>query len=219
VRYPSLYFSYDAHLDWLMCFEFGRTDDGCHPEAWLGVTDEFGYLLDRPGGRVVGFKVIDFSEFDADAVSGIWSAPLFHCPTLGVRRASAGEICLAGGAQLNGSTLNRVLFQLAVGQSGEEAADLWRQVLEAGDVMGHFGLGYTLLELGDWHGAYNHLRAYTEITRYSPWGWNYRGQVCEGMGEVAEARRCYRRAIRLEGLQGESTDARERLVALRPSQN
>ena len=73
-------------------------------------------------------------------------------------------------------------------------------MIEAGDLMGHYGLGYTLLELGDLHGAYKHLRVYTEIARYSPWAWNYRGRAAEAMGEMTEARDCYRRAIGLERL-------------------
>ena len=214
VLIPNLYLSYDDGLDWLMCFEFGRTDDGHHPQAWLGVSDSFGYMLARPGGRVVGFKVLDFSAFDAQEEKGIWTAPLFHCPALGLRRASAGEICIAAAAQLDGSTLNRKLFNQAARESDEDAAEIWRRVVEAGDVMGHYGLGTTLLDLGDLHGAYKHLRIYTETARFSPWAWNYRGRVAEAMGHVTEAERCYRRAIELERGRGEQTDSEERLAEL-----
>ncbi len=31
-------------------------------------------------------------------------------------------------------------------------------MIQTGDMKGHFGLGYTLLELGETHTAYKHLR-------------------------------------------------------------
>ncbi len=88
---PNLYLSHDADFDWLACFEFGRTDDGHHPEAWLGVSKRFGWMLDKPGGKVVGFKVLRFSEFDAERCKGIWKGPRFHCPALGLRKATRGR--------------------------------------------------------------------------------------------------------------------------------
>lgn len=107
-----------------------------------------------------------------------------------------------------------LMFGFATAHEGEEAMHAWRHVIEAGDPMGHFGLGYTLLELGDLHGAYKHLRAYTEIAKYSPWAWNYLGRAAEALGDHIEARRHYERAISLEELQGEPTDADERLAGL-----
>ena len=53
------------------------------------------WMLDKPDGKVVGFKVLRFSEFDAERCKGIWKGPRFHVPALGLRKASAGEICLA----------------------------------------------------------------------------------------------------------------------------
>lgn len=47
---PALYLSHDADFDWLACFPFGRTDDGHHPEAWRGVSERFGWMLDKPDG-------------------------------------------------------------------------------------------------------------------------------------------------------------------------
>jgi len=211
---PNLYLSHDADFDWLACFPFGRTDDGHHPEAWRGVSRRFGWMLDKPDGKVIGFKVLRFSDFDAERCKRIWKAPRFHVPALGLRKATAGEICLAAKGQVQGDTVNRLMFGFATAHKGEEAMHAWRHVIEAGDPMGHFGLGYTLLDLGDLHGAYKHLRVYTEIARYSPWAWNYLGRAAEALGDPAEARAAYERALGLEELQDEQTDADERLAEL-----
>lgn len=211
---PNLYLSHDEDYDCLACFEFGRTDDGHHPDAWHGVSEWFGWMLDKPDGKIVGFMVRDFSEFDPERCKGIWKRPRFQVPALGLRKATAGEICLAAKAQVRGDTVNRLMFGFATAHEGEEAMHAWRHVIEAGDLMGHFGLGYTLLELGDLHGAYKHLRAYTEIAKYSPWAWNYLGRAAETLGDHVEARPHYERAISLEDLQGEPTDADERLAGL-----
>ena len=59
----------------------------------------------------------------------------------------------------------------------------WRWCLEAGDTKAHFGRGYTLCELGRYHEAYGHLRAYTEIVPRNAWAWSWLGQASEGIGE------------------------------------
>ena len=215
VTRPRLHLSHDSEYDYLSCVEFGRTEDGHHPDGWLTVSRRFGYMLDEPDGRAVGFRVNDFSEFDPQRMPEVWGDPRFDCPALGLSDASAGEICLAAAAQLEGDTINRRAFGLATAlDDPEDAAPVWKQVIEAGDMMGHYGLGYTLLEGGDVRGAYKHLRVYTEVARWSPWAWNYRGQAAEAMGERTEARDCYRRTLRLERLHQEQTDAAERLEAL-----
>jgi hypothetical protein len=101
---PRLYVSYDRDLDWLMAFEFGCVDDAQVPEHWRGVSEAFGYLDDSPGGRTVGFKVLDFSVFDAEdpAVAEIWDEPRFHAPMLGLLNASAGEVVLAARTHFGG---------------------------------------------------------------------------------------------------------------------
>ncbi len=212
---PRLHLSHDSEYDYLSCVEFGLTEDGHHPDGWLTVSRRFGYMLDEPDGRAVGFRVNDFSEFDPQRMPEVWGDPRFDCPALGLRDTSAGEICLAATAQLEGDTINRRAFGLATAlDDPEDAAPVWKQVIEAGDMMGHYGLGYTLLEGGDVRGAYKHLRVYTEVARWSPWAWNYRGQAAEAMGEKTEARDCYRRTLRLERLHEEQTGAAERLEAL-----
>ena len=77
----------------------------------------------------------------------------------------------------------------------------------------HYGLGYTLLSLDRPHDAYRYLRYYTELTPANAWAWCFRGQAAEAMGEPAEARDCYARALENEREDLE-TDARERLDSL-----
>jgi len=212
-----LYVGYDQELDWLMAYEFGRVDDAQPPDNWRGVTEQFGFLHDAPGGREVGFKVLGFSSFDPDdvEVEEIWSGPRFDAPALGLLNACAGEVVLAARTHFAGrNSLNRDLFKAATELTGEDAVDAWRRCLEAGDAMAHFALGYTLLELGDAATAYRHLRHYTEIAPHGAWNWCWYGQAAEAIGELTEARRAYRRAIELEAAGDQDTDAAERLAAL-----
>ena len=89
----------------------------------------------------------------------------------------------------------------------DQAEPLWRACLESGDSMAHYGLGYTLLALDRPREAYGHLRFYTELSPANAWAWCFLGQACEAIGETAEARAAYARAVEL----GEETDAPERL--------
>src|SRR4051812_23695364 len=106
-----------------MAYEFGRIDDAQPPECWQGVTEQLGFLHDAPGGRVVGFKVLDFSEFDPEDVAAVevWGEPRFDAPQLGLANASAGEIILAARSFFDGQdSLNRRLFSAAAQATGEE---------------------------------------------------------------------------------------------------
>ena len=160
---PPLYLSHDSGLDWLIALEFGRVDDAQNPDCWRGVSGGGvrGHLHDAPGGRVVGFKVLGFSGFEAEdaAVAEIWADPRFDVPVLGLANASAGEVVLAARTFFDGrDSLNRMIFGVATRASGEEAGRVVRQRPEAGDAMAHFALGYTLYELGHHQDAYRHLR-------------------------------------------------------------
>ncbi len=97
---------------------------------------------------------------------------------------------------------------------GEEALVAWLACLEAGDSMAHFALGYTLYDLGRYVEAYRHLRYYTEIAPSHPWNWCWFGKAAEAVGEIAEARRAYQRAIALEEAGEDETEAWDRLAAL-----
>jgi Flp pilus assembly protein TadD len=80
--------------------------------------------------------------------------------------------------------------------------------------MAHFGLGYTLYELGRFPEAYRHLRHYTEIAPCGGWNWCWLGRAAEAIGETGEARNAYERALALEDAGHEETDAAELLDAL-----
>ena len=80
--------------------------------------------------------------------------------------------------------------------------------------MAHFGLGYTLYDLGRPQEAYRHLRHYTEIAPCGSWNWCWLGKAAEALGETSEARTAYERALELEDEGGEETDAAELLGRL-----
>lgn len=214
---PRLFLNHIADLDWLIALEFGRPDDGQPAANWRGVTDSFGFLHDGPGGRLLGFKVLDFSQFDpqAEDADEIWLSAQFDAPVLGLSTASAGEIVLAARALFGTeSSVNRQFFDAALAAEGQEALGLWRACLQAGDAMAHFGLGYTLYDLGRLQEAYRHLRHYTEIAPCGSWNWCWFGKTAEALGETVEARGAYRRAIELGRDGGHETDAPELLEAL-----
>ena len=170
------------------------------------------------GGRVVGFKVLDFSTFDVDDedVGEIWVGPRFDAPLLGLRDVPAGEVVLAARALLGEeSTVNRDFFNAAIEERDlQEARSLWLSCLQAGDSMAHYGLGYTLYELGDYLQAYRHLRHYSEIAPHGSWIWFWVGKAAEAVGEREEAIAAYTRALELEAEGDEETDAAERLKPL-----
>lgn len=214
---PKLYINAIAELDWLIALEFGRVDDAQPPENWRGVCRQFGFLCDGPDGPEVGFKVLDYSEFDPDdpEAAEIWTGPRFDVPLLGLTDVSGGEIVLATRALLgNSSTINRKYFNKAAQAKGEEAVGLWLACLEAGDHMAHFGLGCALYEQGRFQDAYRHLRHYTEIAPYGSWNWRWLGVAARDVGETAEARKAFERAIELEDEGDDKTDARELLAEL-----
>lgn len=80
--------------------------------------------------------------------------------------------------------------------------------------MAHFGLGYTLLELGRHHEGYRHLRYYAELAPAHPWVQCWLGQAALAVGERGEAIEAFERAIELEQDGGEETNAAELLEGL-----
>jgi tetratricopeptide (TPR) repeat protein len=217
VRPARLYLNHIPELDWLIALEFGRVDDGQPEENWSEVSEDFAYLHDGPGGRVLGFKVRHFSEFDPHApeVEPIWWDPRFDAPALGLSEATAGEIVVATRALYGESpSINRVYFDLGTRSTGEDALAYWLACLQAGDSMAHFALGYTLYELGRFREAYRHLRHYTEIAPACSWNWCWFGKAAEMIGEIEEARSAYERAIELEDAGDQRTDAPELLGRL-----
>lgn len=213
-----LYISHDAELDWLVALEFGRVFDGQPDDHRRPLTERFTWILDGPGGALLGFVVDEFSEFDADAPEheAVWGGIRFNAPTLGLDCACAGEILTAARATLGAqSSINRMYFDDAVRSEGREAAGLWLACLESGDCMAHFGLGYTLVELGELKLAYRHLRAYAELVPWNGWAWCWLGRACEEMGETQEAIAAYERAVAIQEEGGYETDAPRLLAGLR----
>ncbi len=84
----------------------------------------------------------------------------------------------------------------------------------AGDLKAHFGLGYTLWELGRFQEAYRHLRFYTELTPRNSWAWCWLGKACVSLSSIDEARTAFERALALEADGSYATDAEEMLRAL-----
>jgi tetratricopeptide (TPR) repeat protein len=210
-----LFLNHIASLDWLVALEFGRVDDGQPDDCWVGISPQVGLLHDEPGGRVVGFKIQEYSAYDANHPDHaiLWERPRFAVPALGLSSAPPNEI-VAAARDLFGEheTVNRTLFQAAMGASGEEALQIWLQCLQAGDSMAHFALGYTLLDLGRRVEAYRHLRHYAEIAPAGAWNWAWLGRAALAVGLDEEARTALERAIELGGRDG--TFAPEMLAAL-----
>jgi tetratricopeptide (TPR) repeat protein len=212
--------SYDADLDFLWALKFGEAIDGQLPDETDEPAEGF-YLYRRgPRGPVIGFGVENLSEFQLpDPDEPLLGGGLrFDAPAVGLGDASAEEVILASRTMIDDSTPYVVFFDMAVQASGDgelEAAEtLWRCCLQAGDMKAHFGLAYTLCDLGRYREAYGHLRTYTKIVPRNAWAWSWLGQASEAIGEPQEAVRCYRRALRLERAGSYETDARERLTKL-----
>jgi tetratricopeptide (TPR) repeat protein len=213
---PRLFLNHDADYGWLIALEYGTTDDGQPSDNWAPVSEDFAYLV--IGERCVGFVARHFDDFDPydSDIASIWGEPRFDVPALGLTEASAGEIVVAADVFLDGeNTLNRDLFDAAVKarRKPQKAVELWRRCLQTGDVMAHYGLGYTLYELGRFHEAYRHLRAYTEITPSNAWAWCWFGRAADAICETSEAEAAYRRALEVER-EGDETDAGDLLEEL-----
>ena len=211
---PRLFLNCDARFDWLIALEFGRTDEGQPSENWRPVSEDFAYLVED--SRCMGFVVLRRSEFDPYS-DDVWDGPRFDVPVLGLRDVCAGEVILAAGSMLEGrSTINRHFFRRAIRASERpsEALIHWRACLQTGDVMAHYGLGYTLFALGRYHEAYRHLRAYAELAPLNAWAQCWYGKAAQAIGETGEAKEAYRLALELESDSDDETDAAELLEEL-----
>jgi hypothetical protein len=230
--------SYDSDIDFLWAVEFGEVVDGRLDDETDEPVPGFYIWRRSPRGRVIGFGVDDLygrfeggdsdhgsdaddsdHGFDANQVAGL-DELRFDVPILGLRDVSPAEIVLAARPALSGfSTPDVVFCDEAIEKSGEgeleESTLFWLGCLLAGEMKAHFGLGYTLFDLGRHHEAYSHLRSYTEINPRNSWAWTWLGKAAEAIGENGEAERAYRKAIALEKIGSYGTDAAELLEALR----
>lgn len=211
---PRLFLSVLSDRDALEALEFGRVADGQPADHWRMLTENVGVLLDAPDGHEVGFRVMHASAIEDEDHEEIWNGPRFHVPVLALEDASIGEIVLAAHGQYRSQvSLNRACFTSAVSARGTEALRYWRACLDAGDGMGHFGVGYTLYDLGHFHEAYKHLRYYAHLSPMDAWNWSWLAKAALAIGETEEARSACLRALELED-EDEPTDASELLAEI-----
>ena len=217
---PQLYLNYDPFHDFLIALEFGRIDEGQPEGSWEGHSEQLGFLHDGPDGRYLGFKLQEgIGDYDPDAEDNevLWrEGPRFDVPLLGLRDVTANEVIVGARAHFGGrQSHNRDLFKAALSEEdGRQALELWQRCLEAGDSMAHYALGYTAFELGRPAQAYRHLRHYAEISPLNPWAQAWYGRAAMALGEHNEAHDARERAIELEEVHGEETDAAEWLDRL-----
>ncbi len=200
----------DRTNDHLLAVAFGHVVDGKRDDEYLHLSDAAALLLAEPDGDLIGFVVDGICELDsAEQLPELWEGPQFHVPDLGLRRANAGEITTAAlAAYPRDSTLDATFFHRAVNDQGSRDIERrWRTCLAAGELKAHFGLGYTLCELGRHREAYAHLRYYTELTPRNSWAWCWLGHACRGMGDRAEALSTYEQALAMEEDGSFETDA------------
>lgn len=93
---------------------------------------------------------------------------------------------------------------------------VWMRLAEYEPVIhtGALDVEEPLYDLGRHHEAYRHLRDYTEIAPHGSLNWCWYGKAAEAIGERAEARMAYLRAIELEERGDQETDAAELLELL-----
>lgn len=212
-----LHLSVDVADDWLEAIEFGQVVDGRPDAQLLEVSPDVRLVLRSRRGAVVGFTVHRLATTDLDALGTLaFDGPRFAVPALGLDDAALGEVVLAARARCAEPTVDVACFDRAL-RCAEEQGDLeaaaanWLACLQAGDMRGHFGLGYTLFDLGRHRVAYEHLRRYSELAPHNSWAWLWLGRAAELIGELEEAREAYRRAVRRERGGSFRTDALERL--------
>lgn len=213
-----LHLSVNVSDDWIEGVEFGSVIDGRPPEQVVELSPDARLMLRSAGGPVCGFAVHGFANADLDEL-GAFDGPRFAVPVLGLDRASLGEVVLAARGRFDVSTADVCFFTLALASAEEDddleaAAGHWLSCAESGDMRGIFGLGYTLFDLGRHAEAYSHLRRYSELAAHHSWAWLWLGRAAEAIGELDEATRAYRTAIRRQREGSFRTDASSRLRAL-----
>lgn len=215
----------DPWKETLCVQEFGTVWDGQPAEQVrvLVEDDRIAFLLDEPNGeRFVGATVHEPFEVDVAGLLGVdelWVQPRFVVPALGPEALSLGEILLLAQARYSCEepTNDALHFHAAIDAQGSEpqlALSMFKLAIEAGDLKGHFGAGYTLLELGHGALAAEHLRIYTRLTPFNAWAWCWLGKAQVALGETTAARASFKRALEVEEACGLETDAAELLERL-----
>ncbi|XAY07839.1 hypothetical protein DSM112329_04730 [Paraconexibacter sp. AEG42_29] len=74
----------------------------------------------------------------------------------------------------------------------------WRRVLLTGNMSAHYTLGVALFELGRLREAYGYFRYFCELAPEDAFNWCWLGRTAAALGDLAEARTAYERAIMFE---------------------
>jgi tetratricopeptide (TPR) repeat protein len=203
--------------------EYGTVWDGQPAEQIRGLDEDerIGFLLDGEGDgeRVVAAAVRQPFEVDPMAIPAIWDAPRFVIPTLGPEELSLGEILLLVHARYRPDepTNDALHFQAGIEaqhENPELALSMFKLAVEAGDMKGHYSLGYVLFEQGMAREAAEHLAIYTRLTPFNAWAWCWLGKAQAELGENEAARASFQRALEAEAAGGFETDAAELLERL-----
>lgn len=202
--------------------EFGVVWDGQPADrvCVLEEDDRIGFLLAAPdGGRALAVAVQQPFEIDPHALATVWDEPRFVIPALGPEELSLGEVLLLVRARYRPDepTNDALHFQAAIEAQDTEpelALSMFKLAIEAGDLKGHYGAGYTLLSQGFAREAAEHLAIYTRLTPHNAWAWCWLGKAQAELGESAAARASYQRALEAEAAGSFETDAAELLERL-----
>ena len=197
--------------------EYGKVWDGQPADRICELDERIGFLLQD--GHTIAVAVRQPFDIDPAAIPSIWETPRFVVPTLGPEELSIGEILLLVQARYRPDepTNDALHFQAAIeaqGENPELAISMFKLALEAGDMKGHYGAGYTLLGQGIAREAAEHLGIYTRLTPFNAWAWCWLGKAQAELGELCAARASYERAIEAESAGGFETDAAELLDRL-----
>ena len=216
-----LYLSRDVHYDYLTALEAGRVDDGQAPEQWREVarTSTFCWTGRVGASSASGSRTSPVAAHGRGGAARSLEAGRFEAPLLVLRGAGALRIAREAAKFFDGeNSINRDFFDRATecGANEEYEQELywWRCCLQSGDAMAHFGLGYTLCDLGRFREALPHLRHYTRIAAHGPWSWVWLARCQSGLGRFDEARDSYRKAIALSEAGADETDAPKLLAEL-----
>jgi tetratricopeptide (TPR) repeat protein len=215
----------DPWHDRLTVQEYGTVWDGQPPSQTrvLSQDERVGFLLDEPDGeRFIAAMVDEPFDLDPRAIEAeeLWDAPRFFVPMLGPEPLSVGDILLLIQARYTRDepTNDALHFHsaLASQEDGDRglAIAMFKLALEAGDLKGHYGLGYLFLEDGHPREAAEHLRIYTDLTPHNAWAWCWLGKAHAALGEIEAARIALRRAIDAEAASEFETDAADLLDGL-----
>jgi tetratricopeptide (TPR) repeat protein len=199
--------------------EYGCVWDGQPDNRIRVIEDERIAFVLGEDERPIAAAVRQPFDLDPLEIRGIWDRPRFVVPTLGPEELSIGEILLLVHARYrpDEATNDALHFQAGIeaqDENPELAISMFKLAVEAGDMKGHYSLGYVMLNHGMAREAAEHLKIYTRLTPHNAWAWCWLGKAQAALGETAAARSSYQRALEVEEASGFETDAAELLERL-----